>query len=94
MNVTTEQIENDLIDFFNPFVFIAVQEDKTEGGFDIRNVNGTHLRFIIFDKMWEDESKQKIWEETYDVSDFKSLMEIKMKLAPHIEKSIRIFCGS
>ena len=28
------------------------------------------------------------------IEDFNSLMEIKMKLAPHIEKSIRMFCGS
>jgi len=93
MNVTTEQIENELIDFFCPFVFIAVREEMTEGGFDIRNINGTRLRFIIFDKTWEDENKQKIWEETYDVRDFYSLVEIKMKLAPLIEKSIRTFCG-
>lgn len=92
MNITTDQIENDLIDFFNPFVYIAVQEGKTEGGFDIRNING-NLKFIIFDKMWEDNDKLIIWEETYDVSDFNSLMELKSKLASHIEKSIRIFCG-
>ena len=92
MNVTTEQIENDLIGFFSPFVYIAVREDKTEGGFDIRNINGTHLRFIIFDKKWEDEDKQKIWEETYDTRDYHTLMDLQMKLAPQIEKSIRIFC--
>jgi hypothetical protein len=93
MDVTTEQIENDLIDFFNPFVYIAVQEGKTEGGFDIRNINGTHLKFIIFDKKCEDGDKHKIWEETYEVREYNNLMEIKMKLAPQIEKSIRIFCS-
>ena len=85
-------IQNDLLDFFNPFVYIAVQYGKTEGGFDIKNVDDTHLRFIIFDKTWEDNGKHEIWSETYDISSFSSLMELKMKLAPQIEKSIRIFC--
>jgi hypothetical protein len=93
MNITTEQIENDLLDFFNPFVYIAVQEGETEGGFDIKVINETQLQFIIFDKNWEDDDKQKIWEETYDVSELYSLGAIKSKLAPKIEKSIRIFCG-
>jgi hypothetical protein len=94
MNVTVDQIENDLITFFNPFAFIAVQEQMSDGGFDVQNVDGNKLRFVIFDKKWEDQDKKEIWEETYDVSGYNSLMEIKSSLAPKIEQSIRIFCGT
>ena len=101
MNVTTEQIENELIDFFNPFVYIAVEEEKTEGGFDIRpwlhyedgGPTGTNkLKFIIFDRKWEDDNKKEIWSETVDVSKYDTLLALKCGVAPIIEKSIRIFC--
>jgi hypothetical protein len=93
MNITENIIENDLIDFFNPFVYIAVSLGKSQGGFDIRDVNGTHLKFIIFDKQWEDDDKKIIWTESYDIRDFSNVMMAKCKIAPQLEKSIRIFCG-
>lgn len=103
MRVTSEIIENELLSFFNPFVYIAVQEGKSKGGFDIKPVDAYDkesnsqypehkLHFIIFDKNWEDQDKVKVWEETYSIEEFKDLLELKSKLAPHIEKSIRIFC--
>ncbi|MDD5649129.1 MAG: hypothetical protein PHF86_01740 [Candidatus Nanoarchaeia archaeon] len=94
MYISENLIEDEFIDFFNPFVYIAVLAGKSTGGFDIRNINGTHLKFIIFDKKWEDENKKSIWEESYDIRNFWDTLEIKSKIAPHIEKSIRIFCES
>ena len=92
MYVTTEQLENELVDFFNQFVDIAIQKGLTKkDGFDIRNINGNNIRFIIFDKPWDDDSKQIIWEETYSTKGLCSLNEIKTKITPHIGKSIQIF---
>lgn len=92
MDVTPEQIITDLQDFFLPFVCIVLKE-KIEGDFDIRNINGTHLKFIIYDKKWDDKTKKRIWEETYDVSTCSDLKDVKLKLGPLIKESIGVFCN-
>lgn len=91
-NTITQEIdiENDLLDFFNPFVYMAVQTGKTLGGFDIREVNGTHLRFIIFDKRWDDENKTILWDMYFALEDYANIMQFKSKVAPEIERSIKI----
>lgn len=93
MRTSEVDIEDDLLEFFNPFVFMAVNAGKTLGGFDIREVNGTHLRFMIFDKRWEDESKTIIWDNYFDCRDYENLIQMKINIGAEIERSIKIKLG-
>jgi hypothetical protein len=95
MKITNEQIESEMIEYFNPFAFMAVKygDGITEGGFDVQKINDDKIKFIIFDKKWEDDDKKEIWSNEFDISQYNSLLEVKIAAAKIIEPSIMKFCG-
>lgn len=92
MKITKSLIEDELIGYFNPFAHIAVQNGESEGGFDIIKSGEEELEFIIFDKLFQDETKQKIWSKKINVSKYKDVLSLKTGISGDLEISILEFC--
>lgn len=92
MIITTE-IQNKLKSLFGQFVEMAKLSKKSKGYYEM-SIVGENVTYKLYDKLQNDNSKDVVFEKSFDLSPFADFESAKKIVSPILEKQIREFCKS